>query len=365
MVLLRGQPFEARISSVLDRAPFPVWVEDDGKVVWSNRETQTAFGSDGFKGIAGLDQKSPSRASDIRVVEVAQTDGSKDHYSLLPQVADNQTVVYAMDAGPLMETEAELERFLQTLTITFAHIPIGLAVFDKKRDLTLFNPALSDLLDIAPNWLAGRPSLGAFLDRLRNNGSLPEPKDYTSLKEEFARLESGAFDGRYEVEWTLPNGRLYRVTGRPHAAGGAALLFDDITQFATVENHYRAELQQAHDTLECLTSAVAIFDSAGELSFANDAFEMMWDCTLGHSVTPVSVTELTRVLQKQARPDPAFGELRDFVLDLQNRSEWSADLVMLTGETVTMHVSPIGGGRVVCEFRRIRSTPKLHLVGTG
>lgn len=363
--LLRGQSFSARVGNVMDRAPFPIWVEDDGRVIWSNRESRATFGQEGFNGIAGLEQKSPSRASDVRVVEVARENGSVDHFSLVPQVIDNQTVVYAVDAGPLVQTEAELDRFLQTLTVTFAHIPIGLAVFDRERDLTLFNPALGDLLDIPPNWLAGRPSLSAFLDRLRNNGSLPEPKDYTSLKEEFSRLESGAFDGKYEVEWTLPNGRLYRVTGRPHAAGGAAFLFDDITQFATLETHYRAELRQAQNTLDCLVSGIAIFDSAGELTFANDAFETMWDCTLGHSLTPVSVTDLIRVLQKRARPNPAFGELRDFVLELQDRSEWSADLIMTNGDPVAMHISPVSGGRVVCEFRQTRAAPKLQLVDTA
>lgn len=352
VLFLRGTGFGAHVDGVLARAPFPVWAEKDGAVVWRNRACRTVFGTGRFGGLSTLDPKPFGRGSDTRIVEVSQGDASPDFFSLVEQKFATRSVIYALDAAPLVEAESELRRFVQTLTTTFAHLPIGLAVFDRKRDLTLFNPALSDLLGVAPDWLARRPSLAAFLDRLRNDGALPEPKDYSSLRQEFQALEQGSFEGYYEVEWTLPNGRLYRVTGRPHSEGGAALLFEDITRTASLEAHYRAEMRQLHGALESLTDGVAIFDAAGEMAYANDAFDALWNCTLSRSVQPVSVTDVSKLFQDQCRPHPAFGEMRDFVLNLQERSDWQATVERTCGDFVRMNFTPISEGRVICEFRR-------------
>ncbi|MEM9852773.1 MAG: PAS-domain containing protein, partial [Pseudomonadota bacterium] len=258
----------------------------------------------------------------------------------------------AQDAGALVEIEGELSRFIQTLTTTFAHLPIGLAVFDRERDLTLFNPALSDLLGVTPHWLASRPTMAEFLDRLRADGSMPEPRDYGQLRQEFEELKSGSFTGHYEVEWTLPSGRLYRVSGRPHAAGGAALLFEDITRYARIETHYQAEMRQLHGALEVMTGGVAIFDAAGELAYANDAFDDLLGQQFSMAVTPVSIVDVTRQAQRLCRPTPVLGDLRDFMLDLQGRSAWSADLTLVSGETIALQVTPISDGRAVVELRR-------------
>jgi len=67
---------------------------------------------------------------------------------------DGETVGFALEADDLVAAEASLRRFVETLTETFAHLPIGLAVFDKNRRLGLFNPALTDLVKIDAVWLA-------------------------------------------------------------------------------------------------------------------------------------------------------------------------------------------------------------------
>ncbi len=57
---------------------------------------------------------------------------------------------------------------------------VGIAVFDHKNELSLFNPALSQHLGLRPEWLLKQPNLLSFMDRLRDTQVLPEPKDYTS-----------------------------------------------------------------------------------------------------------------------------------------------------------------------------------------
>jgi len=49
--------------------------------------------------------------------------------------------------------------FVQTLTKTFAQLSIGLAIFNRERQLVLFNPALIDLTALPADFLTGRPHL--------------------------------------------------------------------------------------------------------------------------------------------------------------------------------------------------------------
>jgi PAS domain-containing protein len=354
--------------TIAQSAPFSIWIEQNEMIVWQN-DFCARYLSDPkkpFLGRAAFEASDTSPPESDTVVYDLKDAPSQvaNSYTLQQQQIGSQMVYYAQDATALVETDSALKRFVQTLASTFAHLPIGLAVFDKKRDLTLFNPALSTLLGLAPDWLARQPSMQSFLDRLRNDGAMPEPKDFTTVRHEFAELESGAFTGKYEVDWALPDGHIYRVTGRPHPQGGAALLFEDISRAAALEAKYRSELKQLYAALECLSGAVAIFDQAGELAYANDSFDALWQCSLSSTISPTTVSDVSRVFQKQSEPTPVWGEFRNFVNDLSERSQWQANVTQKNGRELTMIVSPIVDGRVFCEFQDITEYPtQTKLVG--
>ena len=187
-----------------------------------------------------------------------------------------ETLGFALEADELVAAEASLRRFVETLTETFAHLPIGLAVFDKNRRLGLFNPALTELVKIDAVWLAGRPSLRDFLERLRETRQMPEQKDFASFRRKLGELEEGAREGTYEENWQLPSGKIFRVTGRPHPQGALAFLFEDISTAIMLERRYRSELELSQATLDRMAEAVAVFDASGMLVFVNSAFEALW-----------------------------------------------------------------------------------------
>lgn len=341
------------LRQTLDNAPLLIWTEKNNKVTWSNALCQTQYkqvskvGIAAFKAISRSAQNGNSKRMSICIPnETSPAEFVVEHISI-----NNRSTYYASDAKPLIETEQELHRFIQTLTGTFAHLPIGLAIFDKKRDLSLFNPALSDLLNLPAEWLIHRPSLMSFLDRLRNEGIMPEPDDFQSLRQEFQNLESGAVEGTYRTEWTLANGRIYRVVGRPHIQGGLALLFEDISKSVMIERQYRAELEQLYSAFDNLADGVAIFDPAGELVFVNDAFDELWCSDMAGALTPINVIEFTRTLQKYCAPTPAWGDFREFVLNPAERSQWQTLLTLNSGELMLGTFSPITGGQVLCEFK--------------
>lgn len=346
---------ESQFSEAAQNAPFSIWLEDEGKVIWQNRFCTEYFegGAEPFCGMAEFEPSKDYSAENDMTIFVLKELRPKtvECYSIFSAPLAEQTVYYAQDATALVETENELQRFLQTLASTFAHLPIGLAVFDKKRDLTLFNPALSSLLGLAPDWLARRPTMRSFLDRLRNEGAIPEPKDFAKLRHEFAELESGSFTGTYEVDWALPTGQIYRVTGRPHLQGGAALLFEDVSRAAALEMKYRAEIKLLYSALEGQPDAIAIFDQAGELYYANDVFDRLWDCSFSTSITPTTATDVSRLFQKKCNPTPVWGEFRNFIHDLNERSQWQAIISHREEGDFDFIVSPVADGNVMCQFR--------------
>ena len=340
------------LQDVLDRAPFVIWSEHNKRVIWRNKPFADLFQDRDAEGIREFEPAS-------RIQKGGETDrlrlwdtGTKTFREFIVSKSHTGDVehFYAADASPLIETEQELQRFIQTLTETFAHLPIGLAIFDKKRDLSLFNPALSDLLEIPAEWLIRRPDLRSFLDRLRNEGMMPEPEHSKSLRQELTNLEKGSIAGTYQAEWTQPTGRIYKIIGRPHLKGGIALLFEDISKALIVERQYRSELEQLYSAFESLAQGVVIFDQAGEVVFVNSVFDEMWGCKLAGALTAVTAQDVSRILQSKCLPSPVWGDLRDFILDNAERSQWQAKATATSGFVVEMTFSPISGGQVFCEF---------------
>ncbi|MEZ5684429.1 MAG: hypothetical protein R3D78_00325 [Paracoccaceae bacterium] len=120
---------------------------------------------------------------------------------------ENGSMHFALPADSTVRAERALRDFVQTLTKTFADLPIGLAIFDQQRQLQMFNPALLDLTQLGPDFLSARPTLYAFLDRLREARMMPEPKDYRSWRLQMTELEKASAAGFHVETRSLPGGR--------------------------------------------------------------------------------------------------------------------------------------------------------------
>jgi PAS domain-containing protein len=163
----------------------------------------------------------------------------------------------------LVTAETSLRDFVQTLSKTFATLPVGLAVFDRGRELVLFNPALISVTMLEAAFLTRRPTLRAFLDQLREARRMPEPRDYRSWREEIALLEQGAEQDRYHEIWTLPSGETLRVTGRPHPNRAIAFVFEDISQEVSLTRKFRTELDLDRCILDDIPAGMIVFDLDG------------------------------------------------------------------------------------------------------
>jgi PAS domain-containing protein len=342
-----------------------VWsLAPDGQVTWANGPYREAFDSSA----EGLqDHRIPNafghvleevpltaRGAESRArVSVPGREGAEPRWYEICRCPgpDGATLGFAVEADDLVAAEASLRRFVETLTETFAHLPIGLAVFDKNRRLGLFNPALTDLVRIDAVWLAGRPSLRDFLERLRETRQMPEQKDFTAWRRKLGELEEGARDGTYEENWVLPSGKVFRVTGRPHPQGALAFLFEDISTAIQLERRYRSELELSQATLDRLAEGVAVFDASGSLVFVNSAFETLWGLDSMERLDGPGVTEMAGIWAERCAPSTAWADIGEYATAAEARGSWSATIETVEARRLHMAVAPLPDASTLVVFR--------------
>ena len=165
---------------------------------------------------------------------------------------------------------------MQTMSKTFAQLSTGLAIFDRKRALIHFNPALLDITGLDFETLSLKPDLASFLDTLRGKGFLPEPKNYHDWRDQLAKLESAAEKGSYRDVWEPREGLTYRVSGKPHPDGAIAFLLEDISAETAHARETHAELCLLENALNAVTTPHVIFDGLGAYVRSNPAFQSIW-----------------------------------------------------------------------------------------
>ncbi|MCQ0969190.1 PAS-domain containing protein (plasmid) [Paracoccus sp. TK19116] len=334
----------------MDRTPMLSWRQDsEGRITWANA--------------AYLDQAEVLSGGAIvwplpRLLDVpaggsqgrrAQLDigGRVRWYDCHSHQQGEQTMMFALPADAAVRAERSLREFVQTLTKTFADLPIGLAIFDRDRKLQLFNPALIDLTGLPAGFLTARPTLFDFLDQLREARMVPEPKDYRSWRQQMNTLETAAATGRHVETWSLPGGQTYRVTGRPHPDGAVAFLFEDITSEISMTRKFRGELMLGKHVLDGIEDGVAVFGQNGKMLMANDAYDRIWGQRSGNAAEA-----LIHWQQRIGQSGAGFEALRKRLTD-------HGDSVALhrgamtgpDGGLLSWTVAPLGSGRVMVQFR--------------
>jgi PAS domain-containing protein len=351
------------LRSIAEESPVPTWRrQQDGTIIWANSAymalAQRESGPNALFGwpppdLFGTVDLSGVPPDTAKRVSIPSRSSDKPLWFDMVGHAETDTALYfATPIDGLVRAEGALSGFVQTLTKTFAHLTVGLAIFDRKRRLVLFNPALIDLTGLPPEQLSTQPTLHSFLDALRDRQRIPEPKDYKSWRLQIAQLEAAAADGTYAQNWHLPSGQTYRVTGRPHPDGAVAYLFEDISSEVSLNRSFRSEIETGRAVLDNLPDAVAVFAANGMLTVANQAYAQLWQVDHGDRPAQISMTEaLTHWASRSARPDDSRAELARILIDDRSRRGGVGGLTLPDGRRLACTVSPLPGGAAMVVFR--------------
>lgn len=262
---------------------------------------------------------------------------------------------YAVACDAAVAAETTLRDLMQTLTKTFAHLAVGLAVFDSKRQLQMFNPALLDLTGLAPDFLSSRPTVLAMLDAMRDNNMVPEPKDYRRWRQQLVDMEGAGSTGIYSEVWTLAGGQTYRVVGRPHSNGSLALMFEDISTEVLRTRRYRADLELGQSVVDSMEESIAVFSETGHLVMTNQAYATLWGEDPSVNLTDIGIRTAISFWAKKCAATRIWKDVQDFVATIGDRDSWNADFRMEDGRALRGRFVPLEGGATMIGFRLIQA----------
>jgi len=357
------------LRAIGEDAPQLIWKEDmQGNVSWANRAylalcdrlQPLADGADPAWPPARIFGEGPAGAQPgqptVHRQALTVPDMEAQQWFEVTRVRRGDGLVnFAADANGIVRAEHAQKNFVQTLTKTFAHLSIGLAIFDRQRRLVLFNPAFLDLTGLPVTFLSARPIVQSVLDRLRDINMLPEPRNYASWRDQVAALEAAASEGTYCENWSLPGGQTFRVTGRPHPDGAIAFLFEDISAEVSLTRHFRAELRTTQGVLDVMPEAVAVFSATGTLTISNARYHDLWggtgDTDGNDALSENTIQSELRRWQSRTVPTPIWGDVRDFVGAFGDRVEWSDSILLDDGRAADCRFVPLAGGATLASFR--------------
>ena len=344
------------IKAAFEGTPHPIWMEDKThSIIWANsafRDLERTMGLGGSNGaptrlFAPLASTPGSHA--WRRDSLTLPTGQQSWFDLCAVDAESRTMMYALNVDTVVNAEIAQRNFVQILTKTFAHLSIGLAIFNRDRQLALFNPALIDLTDLPAEFLTGRPTIMCFFDRLRDNHTMPEPKNYANWRARVGTVVAAASDGSFRETWALPDGRTFRVTGRPHPDGAVAFMFEDISHEISLTRSFRSELALGASVLNALDQSIAVFGPDGRLEFCNAQFQAACKLPSTISETDHKLAHAQDHWKRQFAPSPALAQ---FLAELAEPD--GAFQGVLTGKDHTktdMRLHPLAGGMRMVAFQ--------------
>lgn len=345
------------LRSALDQTPALMWKLDaSGRVIWANAPYFAAVDA-AYPEMSNTwplprlfgNQTLPLPRGGERTRLRIDPDASTGLYEVTGLTVEAGTSLYfAEPADRLVQSEDSLRSFIQTLSKTFAALPIGMAVFDRKRELVMFNPALVALSTLGVEFLSARPGLTQFLDQLREAQRMPEPRNYRSWRDEIAAVEEGAANGTYHEMWTLPSGQTYRVTGRPHPDGAVAFLFEDLTTEVSLTRQFRADLEMYQSVLDAAPEALAVFDRAGRMITANTGYIRLWEQDPREGA--VSLQQATSIWSMRCEKTAIWDAIAGFVAQDMNRVAWADTAILRDGTSLVCHVTPMSGRTTLVKF---------------
>ncbi len=376
----RAAETERALSGLLNAAPLLVWSRTpEGAISWSAGQLQTRFGTveaakaatlaagrggkaagaDGQGNPGGNARDAPERFR----LELADAEG-KGVVTLdvveVPGPGDGSYGL-AVDASAALEAERTLARFVRTMTDTFAHLNVGLAIFDRNRRLTLFNPALVDMWRADPAWLARRPSLREILDELRANRRVPETADFRAWRRRLTDLFEDTETADYEELWHLADGSDIRVLARPHPHGSLAFVFEDVTERIRLEQQFRHSIELRRATLDRLEEGLAVFGPDGLLQFVNTAFHEIWSTDEETMRPMMHVRDLIPLIGGFTVETEVWARLARFATSAESRQPWETRITMGTGRILNARAAALPDGATMVIFADVTDSERIAL----
>jgi signal transduction histidine kinase len=278
--------------ALLNTLPMPVWLRDgDGRLTWVNTAYIAAVEAQGEtevleKQIELLESrqrkavtKATAEGQSYRGRVHLVAGGERKPHDVVVLPVDDVTAGAAIDVTAIDTVQGEFERLIAAYDRTLHRVETSVAIFNRDQQLVFFNDAYAKLWQLESQWLKTKPTDGAVLDHLREQGKLPPVVNYRDWKTKvLACYKTGA---ELEDWWHLTDSRILHVMAEQRPDGGVTYLFADETERLSLESRYNALIDVQRETLDSLKEGVAVFGTDGRLKLFNVAFTHIWKIAPG------------------------------------------------------------------------------------
>ena len=366
----------SNLRNLTEMSPHLIWRQDrQGKLNWANRaylEFSDSLSSDPDTATHSWPSEAifPDLHHDIdatkavnRRVSIDIPDQNGEAWFDVTTVKNGSNALhFAHCVNDAVSAEYAKRQSVQTFGRIFANLSTGLAIFDERQRLTMFNPALVAMTNLAPEFLSGKPTIQMFLDRLREARLLPEPKDYITWRKQFTTTDVSTDRGGYCENWEIADGQTFKVTGQSDRDGTYAFFFEDVSAELSLTRRFRSDIETGQGVLDALPEAIAVFSASGTLVMSNRAYSKLWDVDHDTSICSYDLRAEMLVWQSQCAAAPIWNDLREFIgYGGMGGNYWTDRAVLDDGRQFTCKAQPISGGMTMISFTTsARAKPRLQ-----
>ena len=258
-------------------------------------------------------------------------------------LGDEGVAGYAIDIEEMEEQSRAFRAFREAQRSMLDQLSVGVAQFDPDHRLTFVNQPLLRIFMLPASVQVDPPDFDRFLDLARDNGRLPETRDFPAW-----RAELGAWfleDSPVEQAWTLSDNTHLRIVAQPMPDGGLVLVAEDRSEQLALSATRDTLLRTRTATFDSLFESLAVFAPDGRVQLWNRSFPAIWGLEDEFFDEHPHVDRLLdRITNRLARPGQrkAIGEVvRAATLDRKQRG---GRVVLSDGRTVEFAGVPLPDG---------------------
>jgi signal transduction histidine kinase len=349
------------LSALIEAAPFPMWHRGpDLKLAMVNGAYVAAVEAEDAgevvrDGIELVDEADGREAASVR------EEGTPAHRTVPATIAGERRMMhvvevplgpagvagYAIDVEDQEQARADLARFVRAQRDMLDRLSAGVAQFGRDRSLIFFNQPFARLFSLTGDFLADRPEFDRVIEAMREQGNLPEVRDFPEWKEERRRWFTSGLAAD-EEEWLLPQGKHLRVVAQPLPDGGLLLIFEDRTEQIQLASARDTLLRVRTATFDNLFEAVGVFASDGRLHLWNNRFRELWEFDEEQLVRHPRVDSLTPHLARKLKNPNHANLVRELVRSATvERKQRSGRVALTDGREFEFAAVPLPDGNAL------------------
>lgn len=382
LVRLREEATRARadftaLVGLIEAAPMPMWFRDrDGRLRLVNRAYVEAVQGESAAGVVEAGTELVEAVDGLSAAQVALQAARMNRpiermvpatiagqrrtlrLSDLP-LGEEGVAGYAVDIEDMEELARSLRAFREAQRAMLDQLSAGVAQFDAARTLVFANQPFQRIFALKPAVLLDPPQFERLLDMARDEGRVPELRDFPAWRREKAAWfrDSAA----HEEAWPLPDGTHLRVVAQPMPDGGLLLIAEDRTEELRLSANRDTLLRTRTATFDSLFESLGVFAPDGHMQLWNRRFAQDWgldgEFLDTHPKIDLLLERIASRLLKPAQARLVGDVVRAATLD---RKQTSGRVVLADGRTLEFAGVPLPDGNGLLTVLDITDSQKAE-----